>query len=257
SATAYGAAVAQWLLDQGRTAEAVAAWNAFYERRFAVRGEQLPAAHDAGSLRAALKAEQPARNLSFLETTFRLAADRVTDAYQLHFYEPWGNVPALLAFLHQRLPSGFPIESWETGIFWPQGDDQAVPGETVKLVSLLLAGGVRRVIWLPAAHDPNGRRDEEYRFGLFDPTGVPRPAARLFRDLAISAAGAAVHGLANDGIGGVSLSSAARTVVAVWSDGSGHSAGPLPPGSEVLDSDGGARPAGTTVALDRTARLLR
>jgi hypothetical protein len=45
--------------------------------------------------------------------------------------------------------------------------------------------------------------------------------------------------------------------MAVWSDGPGHAAGPLPPGSELLDGDGGARPAGTTVALDGTARLLR
>ena len=257
SATAYGAGVAQWLLDQGRTADAVAAWNAFYQRRFAVRAEQLPAVRDAAGLRAALKTDQPARNLSFLEATFRLAADRVIDAYQLHFYEPWGNVPTLLAFLHTRLPATFPIESWETGIFWPSGDEQAVPGETVKLVSLLLAGGVRRVIWLPAAHDPNGRRDEEYRFGLFDSTGTPRPAATLFRDLAVGAAGAAVRGVAGGGMGGVVLSRDARTVMAVWSDRPGHAAGPLPTGSELLGDDGGARPAGTTEALDGTPRLLR
>jgi len=257
SATAYGAGVAQWLLDQGRTADAVAAWNAFYERRFAVRQEQLPAAHDAATLRAALRADQPARNLSFLEAAFRLAAGRTIDAYQLHFYEPWGNVPALLAYLHARLPAGFPIESWETGIFWPKGDEQAVPGETVKLVSLLLAGGVRRVIWLPAAYDPNGRRDEEYRFGLFDPTGNPRPAATLFRDLAVAAAGAAVRGVAGDGMGGVVLSRDARTVMAVWSDTAGHRAGPLPAGSELLGGDGGATPVGGTVELDGAPRLVR
>jgi hypothetical protein len=235
SATAYGAGIARWLLDQGRADEAVAAWSALYERRFAVRQEQLPQVRDAAGLRAALKGDQPARNLSFLDTTFRLAADGVLDAYQLHFYEPWGNVPLLLGFLRNRLPTGLPIESWETGIFWPGGDEAAVPQETVKLVALLLAGGVRRVIWLPAAHAPGGRRDEEYRFGLFGGTGDARPAAALFAQLAQAAAGSTVRGIPGDGVRGVALSHENLTVLAAWTD--------VP------------RAAGK-VDLDQTARIL-
>ena len=156
SSTAYGAGVAQWLLDQDRDDEAVAAYNAFYERRFPVRGEQLPEARDPAALRAALRGDQPTRNVAFLEATFRLAVDGVTDAYQLHFYEPGGNVPLLLAFLHSRLPENLPIEAWETGIFWRGGEEKALSGEASRLTSLLLTGGVRRVIWLPTAHDPGG-----------------------------------------------------------------------------------------------------
>jgi hypothetical protein len=257
SATAYGAGVARWLLDQGKTAEAIAAWSAFYERRFDVRGAQLPRVKDAAGLRAALQSDQPARNLAFLEATFRLAANGVLDAYQLHFYEPWGNVPLLLGYLHTRLPANLPVESWETGIFWPSGDEQAVPGETLKLTSLLLAGGVRRIIWLPAAHDPNGRRDAEYRFGLFDPDGSPRAGAVLFRDLAQAAAGSVVQGLPGDAVRGVALSRDATTVMAVWSDAGTRLTKPLPAGTHVVQSDGKAAPSGAAALdVDATARLL-
>lgn len=194
SSTAYGAGVAGWLLDQDRDDEAVAAYNAFYERRFAVRGEQLPDVDDVAGLRAALKGDQPARNVSFLEATFRLAADGVTDAYQLHFYEPGGNVPLLLAFLRSRLPENMPIESWETGIFWRGGDEKALSGEATKLTSTLLAGGVRRVIWLPTAHDPEGRKATEDRWGLFGVDSQPRAFALQFRDMAQAAADAAATG---------------------------------------------------------------
>lgn len=256
SSTAYGAGVARWLLDEGRTADALAAWSAFYERRFAVRQEQLPRVRDAASLRTALQTDQPARNLAFLEATLRLAADGVLDAYQLHFYEPWHNVPLLLGYLSNHLPAGLPIESWETGIFWPSGDEEAVPGETVKLVSLLLAGGIRRVIWLPAAHDPGGRREEEYRFGLFTGTGDARPAAALFGELARAASGAAVRGLAGEQVRGVALSRGERTLLAVWSYAPEHRTEALPLGAALVQP-GGSIPAGEgPLSLDTSARLL-
>jgi len=47
------------------------------------------------------------------------------------------------------------------------------------------------VIWLPAANNPGGKRAEEIRWGLFDPDGHPRPAADVFKQLALTAAGAA------------------------------------------------------------------
>lgn len=256
SSTAYGAGVVRWLLDQQHDAGALAAWNAFYERRFAVRAEQLPRVRDVAGLQAALRGEQPARNLAFLDATFRLAADGVVDAYQLHFYEPWSNVPLLLGYLRSHLPAGLPVESWETGIFWPGGDEEAVPGETVKLVSLLLAGGVRRVIWLPAAYDPRGRREQEYRFGLFDATGDPRPAATLFAGLARAAAGSSVRGITDHGVQGVALSRDERTVVAVWSDAPGRRTAALPVGTEVLHATDPPVPAGHALELDGTARLL-
>jgi len=258
SATAYGAGVARWLLDQGRGDEAVGAYNAFYARRFPVRGEQLPRADDVKSLRAALRSDQAARNLSFLDATLRLSADHVVDAYQLHFYEPWSNVPLLLAYLHSRLPAGLPIESWETGIFWPGGDEAAVPAETAKLVSLLLAGGVRRIIWLPARHDPEGRRDNEYRFGLFGPDDQPRPGALVLRDMAAAAAGASIQGLpaSASALRGVALTRDEQTVLVLWSDGGTRLAHPLPAGSEVRTAGGGPPPSSGGAGIEVNATPL-
>ena len=92
---------------------------------------------------------------------------------------------------HQRqenLPENLPIEAWETGIFWRDGDEKALSGEATKLTELLLTGGVRRVIWLPTAHDPEGRKDTEDRWGLFGVDDQPRPFALQFRDMAQAAA---------------------------------------------------------------------
>ena len=88
-----------------------------------------------------------------------------------------------------------PIESWETGIFWRDGDEKALSSEAVKLTSLLLAGGVRRVIWLPTAHDPEGRKAQEDRWGLFGVDDQPRAFALMFRDMAQAAANAPSNGL--------------------------------------------------------------
>jgi len=193
SSTAYGEAIARWLLDQGRAPEAIDAYTRYYDRRFDVRGDQLPRVNDAAGLEAALKGDQATRNLAFLATSLRLAHDGVVDAWQLHFYERWDNVPLLLEYLRAHLPAGMPIESWETGLFWSGAPDDlaALATETKNTVSLLLAGGVRTVIWLPAANNPGGKRAEEIRWGLFDPDGHPRPAADVFKQLALTAAGAA------------------------------------------------------------------
>jgi hypothetical protein len=257
SATAYGAGVAQWLLDQGRNDEAVAAYNAFYDRRFAVRAEQLPRVHDVPGLRVALKGAQETRNLAFLDATFRLAAAGLLDAYQLHFYEPWGNVPLLLTYLHSRLPANLPVESWETGIFWPGGDEQAIAGETAKLTSLLLAGGLRRVIWLPSAHDPQSAKGQEIRWGLFDSAYQPRPSGLVFRDMAQAMVGSAVQGLLGDQMRGVALSRGDKTVMVLWSDNPAHLAGALPAGSNARSVDGGTGshdPA--ALALDSTPLVV-
>jgi hypothetical protein len=258
SATAYGAGVSQWLLDHRRDQEAGVAYHSFYARRFAVRGDLLPRATDLPALRAALRSEQAARNLAFLEATFRLAADGVLDAYQLHFYEPWDNVPLLLDYLHARLPANLPIESWETGIFWPDGDEQAVPAETAKVLSLLLAGGVRRVIWLPARYDPQGHA-EEYRFGLFDHDDQPRPGALVLSDLSLALAGASVRKLPGDRLRGVALARHEQTVMLLWSDSLTRLTGRLPAGTMVRDA-GSAVPTGdaATGVLDvnRTPVLL-
>jgi hypothetical protein len=247
SSTAYGEALARWLLDQGRGDEAVAAYQRYYDRRFDVRGDQLPRVNDVSGLRAALQTDQAVRNLAFLDATQALVREGVFDAYQLHFYERWDNVPLLLDFLHRQLPAGFPIESWETGDFWPKasGDLDVIAGETAKTVALLVAGGVRTVIWLPAAHDPGGRKAVEDRWGLFDADGTPRLSAGIFRDVASAGAGATVRSVAVGPVRGVALGRGNNTFLLVWSDTSARLAGPGPTGAAVQALDGRAQAWGS------------
>ena len=100
------------------------------------------------------------------------------DAFQLHFYEKWTNVPALMAFLKASCPPGMPIDVWEAGLFWPDfdGDEQLVAGETARLVYMLLGNGASRVIYLPMQSNTANTGDE-IRFGLLDAEFQPRPAS--------------------------------------------------------------------------------
>ncbi|MBV8304182.1 MAG: hypothetical protein JOZ04_08220, partial [Acidimicrobiia bacterium] len=52
--TVYGEAIARRLLGEGRESDAVAAYQRYYARRFAVRAQQLPQVSNATELRAAL-----------------------------------------------------------------------------------------------------------------------------------------------------------------------------------------------------------
>ena len=45
----------------------------------------------------------------------RLTNDRVVDIRQVHFYEQWTNVPALLEYLRAVQPPGMAMQAWETG----------------------------------------------------------------------------------------------------------------------------------------------
>jgi len=128
SSTAYGAAIAKRLLDKGHPEEAVAAYQRYYARRFPVRGRKLPQVSDEAGLRAALDGEQARGDLAYLQLADRLAAAKVVDVRQLHFYEPWDNVPALVDYLGATLPAGFPVQAWEVGVFWVGGPADPRPG---------------------------------------------------------------------------------------------------------------------------------
>jgi hypothetical protein len=215
SSTAGGAGMAASLLAQGKGDEALATYQRYYQRRFLARRSQMPEVADVTALEEALSHGQPRRNVEFLDATLRLARDRVVDAYQLHFYERWDNVPPLLDFLRSRLPAGFPVESWETGIFWPGGNEDDVAAETAKTTSLLLAGGVRPVIWLPAAADP---AKGGVRWGLFDADGRPRLAADVFLHLARAATASDALRLSGGTFDGAAFAHDGRTYVMLWSD---------------------------------------
>ena len=62
----------------------------------------------------------------------------LTDGYQLHYYEPAGQLPALLRFLQSRLDGDVPLEAWEVGAAWPgeDYDELAHATETFRIVGL-------------------------------------------------------------------------------------------------------------------------
>lgn len=241
SSTAYGVAIADRLLSQGRDAEAITAYQHYYTRR-TTRAKDFPAAHDVASLRSALGTDQARRNLAFLAAVNRLAAAHVVDVRQLHFYERWDNVPALLDYVHATLPAGFPVEAWEVGMFWQHGsaDQPARAGELTKTVSLLLAGGVRRVIWLPVAANPNGRNADEPRYGLVDPSGTVRATGAALQALVTATRGASVQSLNRAGVSGVAFGRGGSSTVVFWSDRGTTLPGSAPSGA-VAENVGGAR----------------
>jgi hypothetical protein len=79
----------------------------------------------------------------------------------------------------------------------------------------------------------------------------------LFGDLAKAVKGSVVHGVPGDAVRGVTLSHDATTVMVLWSDSGARLDGPLPAGTQVVQSDGHAAPSGAAALnLDGTARLL-
>jgi hypothetical protein len=184
--TVYGHAIARRLLEQGRDADAVAAYQQYYERRFAVRAQQLPEVSNAAELRNALASDQALRNLASFDAAVQLAQQHVIDVFEIHFYEKWVNVPALLDLVHASLPAAIPLQTWELGQFWPDGpaDEHVHADELRHSVTSMLDGGVSRVIWLPLAYNPNGRNRSELRFGLVDPDGRVRDSGRVFAEIA-------------------------------------------------------------------------
>lgn len=249
SSTAYGVAIAKRLLDSGQPEQAVAAYQRYYARRFPVRGRQLPQVSDEAGLRAALDGEQARINLAFLQLADRLAAGRVVDVRQLHFYEHWENVPALLDYLRATLPPRFPVQAWEVGMFWVDGADepQARADEVVKTVASLLAGEVRPVIWLPLAFDPGGRHAAEPRYGLLDPDGGVRPAGDAVRSMAAAAGQASsVRGVRSASVSGVAFGGAGRTTLVLWSDGEATVAAPPGEGAKARTVGGDALPWGAS-----------
>lgn len=251
SSTAYGIGIAADLVDSGAEDLAVAAYGRYYLHRSSTRARDFPQISSAAGLRDALAGPQARRNLAFLESTFRLVEARVVDAYQLHFYEGAASVPDLLEYLQRQLPSGTEIEAWEVGMYRPDvpHEDREHADELARVVASLLGGGVRRVIYLPAAYDPTGRREREIRWGLLRPGGQPGAAAELYAMLARDFANAAFERIDADGLRGVVATRDGGVTAIVWSANGGVKVAP-PPGAAAFDASGVEvpwPPAGLTV----------
>jgi hypothetical protein len=265
----YGVAIAERLLSQGRDSEAVAA----YQRYYAHRGSQYQRVETAAELRSVLGRDPVRRGLDYLAATRRLAREKAFDVYQLHFYEPWDNVPALLDYLRATIPATLPIEAWEVGMFQhggfdQQGDQQQRAGEAAKVVSLLLAGGARRVVWLPLAA-PDGA--SELRFGLLDTGGSVRPAGEVVKRLAAASEGATWRAVASGDASGVAFGKGNKTTLVLWSERGATVPGTARSGANASTLSGASVPWGAgglhlgsepflvsvPLTLDEAARLVR
>ncbi len=163
----------------------MAAWNTYYAQRFGTRGQKLEKATSVGQLRDMLGMDQGRRNLAYLDLISRLSRERVFDVRQIHFYELPSAIPELLTYLTATTDPSVPIEAWEVGIFDKTGADAASSDATTNIIvqsmALLLAGGVKRAIWLPLATNPNNKAGSEVRAGVLEPDGTERPAAATVR----------------------------------------------------------------------------
>jgi hypothetical protein len=259
SSTSYGYGVAAQLLASGKEQDAVTAFNTYFERRIGTRGEQIPKVADVAQLRTVLGAAQGKRNLDYLAAAKTLAERRVTDIRQVHFYEPWSAVPLFLGYLSANTPPGTPIEAWEVGSFWKgaDGTDTSRAADMVRTVAQLLAGGVRRVLWLPLATSATNRRGEEIRYGLLDPDGTVRPAGTTMSELVAASRGARVSPVKQGRLQGVAFDRGGTRTLAVWAT---QGEVPLTVGARAQAAQLGAalRPvSGTTVTIGSAPQLVQ
>ncbi|MFK3980783.1 hypothetical protein ACI2K4_10460 [Micromonospora sp. NPDC050397] len=263
SSVAYGMGVADRLLQAGRVPDAIAAYRAYFQRRVGTRGQQIPEVTAEAQLRKALGTDTNSRSLRFLAATESLLADRTVDVRQVHFYEHFDGVPPLLDYLRAKTPTGTPIQAWEVGQFWRDGDGDPASraAEMVKTVTLLVAGGIGEVSWLPLAYNPNNAAGSEVRYGLLDPDGTEREAGRMMASLAEAARDATVTPLPASvagKLGGVAFVRGATSTLVLWSASNAPVTVPTAPGGQTgavgapLRAAGGA---GTTVT--DTPLLLR
>ncbi len=231
SSEGYGVAIAQRLMDDGREDEAVAFYRAYYARRFIEPRFIFKQISTPAGLRKVLNSPRARRAKWALRVTAGLLERKVIDGFQLHFYERFDHLDDVLRHIKRDLKIGAPIEAWEVGVAWPGKDyDARAHGvETAKLLSSLLAAGIRRAIYLPLRFSET--RPREIWRGLFDTDDAPRPASEAYETLVERMSGgsgwAPVAGRRLNGV--VFLGEGSVTTAVVWSGGEAKI-----PGSEAL-----------------------
>lgn len=180
SSTAYGVVLAQQLVGDGEDQAALAAYQDYYRRRIEGGASRWPQVTDPADLTSVLSSASATRAAEVLAASARLVTEGVVDAYQLHFYEPSSELPAVLALVRGQVGEAA-VEAWELGVAWPgDGYDAGVAAaETTRLIGLLLADGVTRVVYLPLAYTP-GSTPQVFR-GLVEDSGEVLPAGEVYR----------------------------------------------------------------------------
>lgn len=222
SSIAYGGLLARRLIDEGKPEEALRSYQRYYARRFANAQFVYPRANSVEDLNRALSSDVAHRAQRFLDATIALYRDRIVDGFQLHYYDPWTELPAVLDYLRDRLGPDSLIEAWEVGVAWPGPDYDASEhaAEVVKLFSTLLGAGVRRAIYLPVAFTPGGQRADELVRGLVEPDGTVRPAGDAYVELLSVAKGETSRTRISAGrFRGLAFSAGPRTTLVLWAEG--------------------------------------
>ncbi len=190
SSVGWGAVIADKLLEQGDGDEALAFYSRFFARRQQASGSVYPKISSEAGLRAVLDGEPATRARDFFEETVRLVRDGTVDAFQLHYYDPWRELPRLMRLLRERLGASVVIEAWEAGVAWPgdRYDENVHAQDTRTLLSNLLDEGVRRVIYLPVSFSPGRARATELVRPLVSyEDGTPNAAGDAYTSLVAQA----------------------------------------------------------------------
>lgn len=221
SSTGLGVAIAADLLKAGRQEEALAFYSQYYARRLEGGASRFPRVSRASELVEVVDGDAGVRARSALNTTFVLARDGVIDAFQLHFYEDPSLIPAVVAYLRERLPAGVPIEAWETGVAWPGDgyDPQQHADDTLHVLAGLLAEGVGTAVYLPVAYTDSPGKQQVFR-GLIEPDGTSLPAADAYR-LVRGMVGSGWQRVDGAGLLGIVADDLAGSKAVVWSPGRG------------------------------------
>ncbi|MEY2424899.1 MAG: hypothetical protein QOI61_471, partial [Actinomycetota bacterium] len=186
SSVAWGAIVADALFKEGHRDDALAFYSRYFARRQEARGSTYPNVTSEAALRSVLDGEPGTRARDFFEETVRLVRDGTVDAFQLHYYDPWRELPRLMRLLRDRLGASVTIEAWEAGVAWPgdRYDAEVHAQDTRKLLSTMLDEGVRRVIYLPVSFSPGrGRATELVRPLVSYEDGTPNAAGDAYTSL--------------------------------------------------------------------------
>ncbi|MEV6985041.1 hypothetical protein AB0M95_27805 [Sphaerisporangium sp. NPDC051017] len=224
----YGITVAKALLDAGQPDRALT----FYRDFYAGRGDgNFPLANSADELRAAFALPRAQRAITAQDAVFELDREGVFDIVQLHYYAGWSAVPDVIDHIRAKVPASMPIEAWELGTYWPGSDyDPALHGtETAKVVALLLARGVKRIVYLPLNYKTKGALvSSEHWRGLYGADNVARPAKLVYDKFREHFATGTWHPVARQGLSGGLADQGATTTMVLWSTSGAPVAQPLP-----------------------------
>lgn len=231
SSTGYGVTIAASLLDEGREEEALAFYQAYYERRQAADLSRFEQVATVEELRRVVESNRGSHAIEAVQASIELVEEGTVDVYQLHFYESTDVLPDLLAWLDERLPEDASVQGWEVGVAWPgeSYSEEEQSNEVARLLGTLVSGGHDPAVYLPVAFTPAPGKPQVFR-GLVEPDGTPLPAATAFNDVLLATATGPVVDLTDDnGLRGFAAEGETETAAIIWAE----------PGSGlVLDVDG-------------------